>query len=61
MDGIDERQLFAPRPENVMHMCPAEGCGLPANPFCTTCRGAGQVTDLELGVWQMRVNAEIPT
>ncbi|GAA4699864.1 hypothetical protein Prum_061130 [Phytohabitans rumicis] len=44
--------------DGVRHMCPAERCGNPANPFCPVCLGAGSITTDRLDRWQATVLRE---
>jgi hypothetical protein len=45
-------------PQEIRHMCPAEGCGNPPSPFCQVCLGVGTVTEDRLARWQAQVLRE---
>lgn len=42
------------RRADTMHMCPE--CGLNPSIFCGFCHGAGQLTELQLSIWQRTID-----
>lgn len=51
-DKMPGKRRVRTRRDDVRHMCPEEGCGLPANPHCPACHGTGTLTDDQLDRWQ---------
>jgi len=50
--------VFGARIDNVLHMCPGEGCGWPVRAFCPTCLGVGLVSEQRLAQWQREILAD---
>jgi len=58
-DKMPGKRRVSTRRDDVRHMCPQEGCGLPANPFCPVCFGTGTISDAQLDRWQSVQNRSL--